>query len=165
MIPLKPEIEQESYQHLITKTDLFELINNLCRRYHRDLVNKNFAHIRQYFPRFATEQKYRDYQKYFTNNFDIIYLPKILEIAVVSFKAEANIFRVQINAEIINFAISASGYVLAGEPQTQKYSEYWDIEIIANDEYYIKEISDTVATQILQGDLQAKRETYQIGGV
>ncbi len=164
LIPLKPEIEETSYQHLIAKTDLIELINNLYSQYHQDLITKNFADIRQYFPKFSTKQEYRDYQKYFTNNFDIIYLPKIIEMNVIGFEAEANIFRVQINAEMINFAISASGYVLTGESQTQKYSEYWDIEVITNHEYYINDISDTVATQILQGDLQAKREAYKISG-
>ncbi len=35
----------------------------------------------------------------------------------------------------------------------------------AKNEYYISDIFDTVATQILQGDLQAKREAYQISNV
>ena len=83
---------------------------------------------------------------------------------IISFEAEANIFRVQINAKFIIFAISASGYVLTGKSQTQKYSEYWDIEVITKNEYYISEIFDTVVTQILPGDLQARREAYQISG-
>lgn len=159
-IPLQPEIEESKYDYLVGREKLLKQVNYLFVHYQQDLVHKNFAYISKYFLNFATEQKYQDYQRYFSDNFNIIYLPKINEVAVIDFQSETNIFRIQINAEMINFVISKAGYVLTGESKIQQYSEYWEIELISNGKCCIKSIEETLTTKILQGDLRARREAY-----
>lgn len=163
MIPLQPKIAPDKYHHLIEETELIRQLNDLFIQYHQDLINKNFDGIGQYFPDFDNNDKYQKYRQSFINDFNIIDQPKIIDTAVIDFKREVNevnIFRVQVNAETINFAISNRGYVLTGKPQVQQYSEYWDLELISENKCIIKAIEDTLTTVILQGDLQAKREAY-----
>ena len=163
LISLQSEIAESEYQYLISKTKLIAQIKQLYIKYHRDLVNRKFSNISQYFPNFAIEDKYINYQKHFVDRFDIIYQPKILNIAILDFDDETNeniTFKVQVNAEMINFVISQSGYVLTGEPKIQQYSEYWDIELTSDKQWCIQDIEATLTTQILSGDKRAKREAY-----
>ena len=160
LISLRTEVAESEYQHLISKPKLIVQIERLYIQYHRDLINKNFSNISQYFPNFAIEDKYINYQKHFVDRFDIIYQPKILELAILDLKLESNraIFKVQINAEMINFVISQAGYVLTGESKIQQYSEYWYIALTSDKQWCIQDIEATLTTQILSGDKRAKRE-------
>ena len=163
LISLQSEIAESEYQYLISKTKLIAQIKQLYIKYHRDLVNRKFSNISQYFPNFAIEDKYINYQKHFVDRFDIIYQPKILELAILDFDDETNesiIFKVQVNAEIINFTISPTGYVLTGEPKIQQYSEYWNIKLTSDEQCSIENINDTLTTRMLQGDKQAKAKAY-----
>ena len=144
-------------------TELAKQIHYLYSRYHQDLVDQNISEIILYFPKFAYKRKYKQYREYIRDRFDIIYQPKILEVAILDFDDETNesiTFKVQVNAEMINFVISPTGYVLTGEPKIQQYSEYWDIELTSDKQWCIQDIEATLTTQILSGDKRAKREAY-----
>ena len=162
LIPLQPETEETEYQHLIEKQELIERINQLYIQYYRDLVNKNFSNIVHYFPYFANKNKYKNYRAYFSDKFDIIYQPKVLDLSIINLKTQTDraTFKVQINAEMTNFVISESGYVLTGKSKVQQYSEYWYVELTDDKQWRIKKIEDTLTTRIMSGDKRAKREAY-----
>lgn len=161
LIPLKSEIAKEDYQQIVEKNKLIEKVDYLYTLYHRDLLNKNFSNIVLYFPSFRYQTKYKNYQEYFSDRYNIIYQPKILELAVIDFEINndgATVFKIQINAEMINFVISQAGYVLTGESKVQQYSEYWKIKLDSNGQYFIQDIEDTLSTKIMSGDKRARRE-------
>ena len=138
---------------------MFEQVKDLYHQYHQDLVHKRLENIEKYFTQFSQQEKY---QKYYQKQQHIIYRPNIIEAAVIDFEPEAedtSIFTIQINAEVIYFAISDRGYVLTGEPENQQYSEYWDIRV-TSDKCSIAAINDTLTTRILEGDRRAKLEAY-----
>lgn len=89
----------------------------------------------------------------------VIYQPKIIDLAIIDFKQleEKSIFRVQINGEKLDFTISDKGYVLSGDSELKAFSEYWDIELNADNKCCIQEISLPLAIRILQLDLEARR--------
>lgn len=82
------------------------------------------------------------FNKNFSEHFDIVYNPKILEIAPIEFQEIDNctIFLVQINASMINFEISPYGYVMSGDPNIKCFSEYWKISINQNKKCYLMRI-------------------------
>lgn len=162
LIPLKLEISEAEYQHLVQVTELVKQIHYLYSRYHQDLVDQNFSKIILYFPNFAYKRKYKQYREYISDRFDIIYQPKILKVAILDLKLGSNraIFKVQINAEMINFVISQTGYVLTGNPKIQQYSEYWYIALTSDKQWCIQDIEATLTTTILSGDKRAKTEAY-----
>ena len=138
-------------------------VNYLYTQYHRDFINKDFSDIVRYFPSFRDRTRYKNYREYFSDRFDLIYQPKILELAVLDLeieKNEATIFKIQINAEMINLVISQAGYVLTGESKIQQYSEYWYIELSSDRQWCIHDIKDTLTTRIMSGDKRARREAY-----
>ena len=163
LIPLKLEICEKEYQHLVNTDVLIEQICYLYFRYYQDLVNKNYSNIILYFPNFANRRKYNEYREYFSDRFDIIYRPKIIDLAIIDLKSESNkaTFKVQINAEMINFVISQAGYVLTGESKIQQYSEYWYIDLTSDKQWFIRDIEATLTTRILSGDKRAKREALK----
>ena len=160
LIPLKLEISEIEYQHLVETNALVEQTRYLYTQYHQDLVNRNYSAIIRYFPNFARQRKYKQYQKYFSDRFNIIYQPRILEMAIFALDCKPNkaIFKVQINAEIINFVVSQTGYVLTGDSKIKQYSEYWYIVVTSDNQWYIQDTEATLTTKILSGDKRAKRE-------
>ena len=162
LIPLKSEMSDAQYWHLVETTELVKQIHYLYSRYHHDLVDQNFSEIVLYFPNFTYKGKYKQYREYFSDRFDIIYQPKILEIAIVDLKLESNraIFKVQVNAEMVNFVTTQAGYVLTGESKIQQYSEYWYIALTSDKQWCIQDIEATLTTQILSGDKRARKEAY-----
>ena len=162
LIPLKPEVSEAEYQHLVKTTELAKQIHYLYSRYHQDLVDQNFSEIILYFTNFAYKRKYKQYREYIRDRFDIIYQPKILELAILDLKLESNraIFKVQVNAEMVNFVTTQAGYVLTGESKIQQYSEYWYIALTSDKQWCIQDIEATLTTQILSGDKRARKEAY-----
>ena len=162
-IPLKPEIAEEDYQQIVEKSTIVKRVNHLYTQYHRDLINQDFSHIVWYFPGFRYQTRHKNYREYFSDRFDLIYQPKILKLAILGLEIktnEATIFKIQINAEMINFVISQAGYILTGEPKVQQYSEYWYIELSSDGQWCIHDIKDTLTTRIMSGDKRARREAY-----
>lgn len=160
MISLQPEISQDDYQHLVEKKQLIEQVNNLFSQYHQDIVYRNWDKIPVYFPKFTEPEKR---QKFVNENNYIIYSPRIIEAAIIKLELKAdkiNVLTVQINAEKIYFVISHRGYVLNGNSEMKRYSEYWDIQVTSENRYLIKDINDTLTTVMLEGDLRARREAY-----
>jgi hypothetical protein len=50
----------------------------------------------------------------FGDNFDIVYAANLHEVIPINFeqKEDGHIFRIQINAEMINFTLSVDGYII-----------------------------------------------------
>ncbi len=93
---------------------------------------------------FYSRQK-QIFQKGLGNNFDIVYACKLSKIIPLEFKKkeekEQCIFRVQINAEMIDFKVSVEGYILRGEPYSRSCSEYWDIGLDSENNWYLIKIN------------------------
>jgi predicted lipid-binding transport protein (Tim44 family) len=108
-------------------------------QYQHDWTTKDFKNIKQYsVESFFSKQK-DIFILNFRDNFDIVYNPKLLEAAPISYKQEQDkyIFRVQINAEMVNFELSPQGYVLSGEPEPRSFSEYWEIGLDSEHKWYL----------------------------
>lgn len=159
-IDLRENINELEYEHLIGNADLIKQVNHLFYQYQNDLTNKDYDRIAEYFPDFFKEKQY------LTQNINIIYQPKIIDIAIIDFKQseDKSIFRVQINGEMTNFTISEQGYLLSGDSELKMFSEYWDIELNADNRCCIKEISLPLRIRILQLDIEAKRKMFRFHG-
>ena len=81
-------------------------------------------------PEFYTKQA-QIFANDFGKNFDITYHPEILAAIPISYdrSSNRNIFKIQVDARMINFEISTEGYILSGEPHPRSFSEYWTIAV------------------------------------
>ncbi|OWY65191.1 hypothetical protein B7486_43325 [cyanobacterium TDX16] len=139
LIPITSELNEQEYQHLLSKAELIEKVSYLFVQYQSDWTMKNFTQMAQYVAEpFYSKQEYillRD----FSDNSDIVYQPEIIEVAPISYKQEQgkHIFKVQVNAKMTNFKVSPQGYVLSGEPEPRSFTEYWNISIDSENKCYL----------------------------
>ncbi|WP_052055701.1 Hint domain-containing protein [Myxosarcina sp. GI1] len=136
------EISESEYSQKIDKTELIERVSNLFWRYQHDWTVKDFESMSEYVVEpFYSRQK-RIFKENFGNNCDIVYDCKLSEIIPLKFetKNEQFTFRVQINAEMVNFKLSAAGYVLSGKADPRAFSEYWDVGLDAKNNLYLIKI-------------------------
>lgn len=137
--PLEAEIEESQYQHIIKTSELLEKTKALFYQYQNDWTHKNFENMVDY----LSESFYRKQKGLFKDNFgdhfDIVYKPKILEIAPIEFQEIDNnaSFLIQINASMVNFEISPYGYVMSGDPNIKDFSEYWQVGIDQDKNSYL----------------------------
>ena len=137
------ELPEAEYQHRLSKAELVAGVSNLFLRYQHDWTVKNLAAMSEYIREPLASRQKQIFQKSFGNNFDIIYACKLSQIIPLEWEAEEEqyIFRVQINAEMINFQVSGEGYILSGEPEPRCFSEYWQIGLDGENNWYLIKIS------------------------
>ena len=142
-IPPQSELPESQYQHLITQEKLIAQVSQLFLQYQHDWTFKDFESMTQYILEPFYSQQKHNFQKSFGNNFDIVSdckFSRIIPLALAE-KEEESIFRVQINAEMINFKVSVKGYILRGEPYPRSFSEYWDIRLDSENNCYLIKIT------------------------
>jgi hypothetical protein len=143
IIPAQPELDEQAYQDLLSRSDLIDRVSRLFIQYQKDWTMKNFVEMTEYVVEpFYTEQL-DICRSGFGENSDIVYQPELLEIVpLVCKRAEDRyIFRVQINAKMVNFKLSPQGFVLSGKNDSRSFTEYWDIEVDLNKKCYLTNIS------------------------
>ena len=88
-------------------------------------------------PYYQTQLKI--FQRDFGQNFDIVYDPAIAQLIPVSCieLEDGHLFEVQVNARMINFELSPSGYVLSGEPTVRSFTECWNIVRTSEGEFLL----------------------------
>ena len=139
LIPIESELDEQHYQHILSKLELIEQIHRLFIQYQLDWTMKNFLQMVEYVAEPFYSKQRRIFQHDFGNNFDVIYRPELLEVVPISYKQEQaqHIFRLQVNAKMINFELSLEGYVLSGEPSPRSFTEYWDIGVDSAGKWYL----------------------------
>lgn len=142
LIPLELELEPQQYQQFVNKSELIEQVRRLFIQYQIDWTKKDFDHMKNYVVEPFYFQQYDTFCRDFGNNFDIIYSPELLDSAPINYTQAQNrhIFRVQVNAKMINFVLSPQGYVLSGESYPRSFSEYWDICVDSEENWYLMAI-------------------------
>ncbi|PSB59764.1 hypothetical protein C7B79_28240, partial [Chroococcidiopsis cubana CCALA 043] len=70
---------------------------------------------------------------------DVYKRQEIIELAPISYRQEQDkhMFKIQTNAKITNFVLSPQGYVRSGEPEPRSFTEYWNISIDAENQWYL----------------------------
>jgi hypothetical protein len=143
MISPQSELEELEYQNRISKAELVERVSSLFFRYQHDWTVKDFESITEYIlePFYSRQQQI--FKESFGNGFDIVYDCKLSDLIPIEFenKEKECIFRIQINAEMINFTLSVAGYILSGESYLRSFSEYWDIGLNSENNWYLIKIS------------------------
>jgi Pretoxin HINT domain len=127
----RSEVNELVYQHVVSKPELIERFTALFIQYQKDWTNKNFDAMIDYLePEFYTKQ-FNTFQNNFGNHFDIIYSPEIIAAIPINYDiiSHQHIFKIQVDAQMINFEISAEGYVISGEAEPRSFTEYWMIAI------------------------------------
>jgi hypothetical protein len=143
MILPQSELEESKYQDRISKAELVERVSTLFFQYQHDWTVKDFESMTEYILEpFYSRQK-QIFQENFGNDFDIVYDCKLFNVIPIEFETneKESIFRVQINAEMINFTLSIAGYILSGESYLRSFSEYWDIGLGSDNNWYLIKIS------------------------
>jgi Pretoxin HINT domain len=143
IIPAQPELDEQAYQDLLSRSDLIDRVSRLFIQYQKDWTMKNFVEMTEYVVEpFYTEQL-DICRSGFGENSDIVYQPELLEIVPLGCKQAEDryIFRVQINAKMVNFKLSPQGFVLSGKTCSRSFTEYWDIAVDLNKKCYLTNIS------------------------
>ena len=125
------EVDELVYDRIISKSELVDRLTQLFVQYQADWTRKDFDAMIEYIePEFYAKQALT-FQNDFGNNFDIVYNPEILAAIPISYDRSSNrdIFKIQVDARMINFEISTEGYILSGEAYPRSFSEYWTIAV------------------------------------
>jgi hypothetical protein len=141
-IPKQFELEESQYKHLINKSELVDRVSTLFVQYQCDWTAKNFNSMKNYVVEpFYSKQKILLLNNV-GNNFDIIYAANLREVIPIKVEQQEDgyIFRIQVNAEMINFTLSVDGYVLNGKPHLRSFTEYWDIGLSSENNWYLIDI-------------------------
>ena len=139
----KTEFPESQYQHHVSKTELLQQVANLFFRYQHDWTVKDFESMSEYIVEPFYSQQKQIFKNNFGNNFDIVYASQLSLVIPIWFEEQEDqcIFRVQINAEMINFKVSVNGYILKGKPDACSFSEYWDIGLDSENNWYLIKIT------------------------
>ena len=142
LIPIESELDEQNYQHLLSKLELIKQFQSLFIQYQSDWTMKNFQQMVEYIAEPFYSHQHNIFQHDFGTNFDVIYQPELLQVVPISYEQEEemHIFRLQVNAKMINFELSVEGYVLSGEPYPRSFTEYWDIGVDSRGKYYFLNI-------------------------
>jgi hypothetical protein len=143
VMPLAPALPEEEYQDFIGNQELFEGICNLFIRYQQDWTEKNFELMTEYLNVPFYEQQSDRFRQAFRDGYDVIYRPKINELVPLTYELndDSGFFRVQINAEMVNFSLLPRGSVLSGETTLRQFTEYWDVRVDSDGQFYLLGIS------------------------
>ncbi|ESA33235.1 hypothetical protein N836_22855 [Leptolyngbya sp. Heron Island J] len=125
------ELAATAYQDVIDKAELIDLTSQMFAQYQRDWTEKKFNAMANYIDRPLYDMQTRFFKDVFGKSFDIVYRPTLQAVVPLSCnqQEDSHLFKLQINAEIINFAVSSQGYVLSGEAYPRAFTEYWTIRI------------------------------------
>ena len=139
LISSESELNEQEYQHCLSKSGLLEKVSHLFIQYQYDWTMKNFTQMNQYVAEPLCSRQKDIFILNFEECYDIVYQPELLEIAPISYKQEQDkhIFKVQVNAKMTNFKVSPQGYVLSGEPEPRSFTEYWNISIDSENKCYL----------------------------
>ncbi|MGL5927097.1 MAG: hypothetical protein ACRC32_29755, partial [Chroococcidiopsis sp.] len=139
LISIESELNEQEYQHCLSKSGLLEKVSHLFIQYQYDWTMKNFTQMNQYVAEPLCSRQKDIFILNFEECYDIVYQPELLEIAPISYKQEQDkhIFKVQVNAKMTNFKVSPQGYVLSGEPEPRSFTEYWNISIDSENKCYL----------------------------
>jgi hypothetical protein len=142
-MPLAHALPENEYQGFISKQKLFQGVCDLFIRYQQDWTQKNFELMAEYLNVPFYEQQSDRFQRAFRGGLDVIYRPKVNEILALTYESKDNsgFFRVQINAEMVNFSLLPRGTVVSGEATIRQFTEYWDIRIDSDSQFYLLDIS------------------------
>jgi hypothetical protein len=143
VLPLSPALPEEEYQNFISKQVLSQGVCDLFIRYQQDWTQKNFELMTEYLNVPFYEQQSDRFRQAFRDGYDVVYHPKVNELAPLSYEFDdgSGFFRVQINAEMVNFSLLPRGSVLSGEPTLREFTEYWDIRVDSDRQFYLLGIS------------------------
>ncbi len=143
LMPLAPASPENEYQDFISKQKLFQGVCDLFIRYQQDWTQKNFELMAEYLNVPFYEQQSDRFQRAFRGGLDVIYRLKVNEMVTLTYESKDNsgFFRVQINAEMINFSLLPRGTVVSGEAAIRQFTEYWDIRIDSDGQFYLLGIS------------------------
>ncbi|MDV3348819.1 Hint domain-containing protein [Leptothoe sp. LEGE 181152] len=132
-IKIRPsqEVAETTYQDFIDKAELIDLVSQVFVQYQQDWTKKKFDEMADYVDQPFYDMQRTIFQDAFGNNFDIVYQPTLQTVVPLSRSQQEDsyIFKLQINAELINFALSSQGYVLSGAAYSRSFTEYWKIKI------------------------------------
>lgn len=132
-IQIRPsqEVAETTYQDFIDKAELIDLVSQVFVQYQQDWTQKTFDEMAEYVDQPFYDMQKTIFQDAFGNNFDIVYQPTLQTVVPLSLSQQEDsyIFKLQINAELINFALSSQGYVLSGAAYSRSFTEYWKIKI------------------------------------
>ena len=143
--PPQIELSAEKYQHFISKAELIEKAKTLLIQYQQDWTNKDFQSMKRYIGDYYYAVQTKIFHRNYGKNFDIVYdcnseiIPLDIEV-----KADKYFFRVQVNAEMINFKLSTDGYILSGEAYHRSFSEYWDLKLTPDKQCYLVNINQSI---------------------
>ncbi|NEQ47186.1 MAG: hypothetical protein F6K00_28050 [Leptolyngbya sp. SIOISBB] len=145
-IPLKSSIDSQQYQDLLNEQELFENVCRLFTQYQQDWMNKDFTTMKQYVSEPFYTAQYNEFQQNYGASIDVIYQPKVSEIALLDFRKEqdGHLFKVQINASMINFLISPKGYVTRGKPRLRSFTEYWKFKWNSDKRWWLADIDPNI---------------------
>ncbi|MEO1348056.1 MAG: Hint domain-containing protein [Cyanobacteria bacterium J06635_15] len=131
LTPAASELDTCEYEEIVSRSDLIDQISCLFVRYQEDWSRKDFDSVKAYVTKSFYKIQYDRSLKDFGDNFDITYEPELFEIVPLSYTQLRDncLFKVQINAKMVNFEISSKGFVLSGEPYPRSFTEYWDIAV------------------------------------
>lgn len=131
LIPAASELDACEYEAIINRSNLVNQIASLFFRYQADWSRKDFDGVKAYVTQSFYKTQYDTFLKDFGDNFDITYKPELFEIVPLSYTKlqDECVFKIQINAKMVNFELSSKGFVVSGEPSPRSFTEYWDIAL------------------------------------
>ncbi|MEM9088077.1 MAG: Hint domain-containing protein [Cyanobacteria bacterium P01_F01_bin.53] len=146
--PPHPALDEQIYQAVLTQAELVEKVSDLFVQYQTDWSQRAFENMTDYVAQPFYDAQYRTFQRSFGNNVDAIYQPTLQAIVPLSYQSyqqaeeveqeaekederreDQHIFRVQINATMVNFELSPRGTVVSGKAYPRGFTEYWEIAI------------------------------------
>lgn len=144
--PMKPppQVSPALYQNLAAPDVLREKVQKLYERYESDWTNKDFEAMKSYIKEPYYSKQKQIFDSSFGDNFDITYQPKILSATPlkVDLKIDGEYVKLQINGEMIDFEVSSNGTVLSGESNIRGFTEYWQVFVDMNKNFYLTDIEN-----------------------
>ncbi|MBI3380254.1 hypothetical protein HY029_05865 [Candidatus Gottesmanbacteria bacterium] len=139
-----PQVSPALYQNLATPDVLREKVQRLYERYESDWTNKDFDAMKSYIKEPYYSKQKQIFESSFGDNFDVTYQPKILSATPlkVDLKVDCEYVKLQINGEMIDFEVSSSGTVLSGVPSIRGFTEYWQVFVDMDKNFYLTDIEN-----------------------
>jgi len=139
-----PEVSPALYQNLASHDILLDEIQKLYERYESDWTNKNFEGMKSYMKEPYYSKQKQIFDSSFGSNFDITYKPLILSATPlkVDLKIDGEYVKLQINGQMIDFEVSSRGTVISGVPGVRSFTEYWNVFIDLDKNFYLIDIEN-----------------------
>ncbi|MEM8544196.1 MAG: hypothetical protein AAGF66_09455 [Cyanobacteria bacterium P01_H01_bin.119] len=137
------ESSEVDFQSIIDRTELDKQVHDIFQRYQRDWSRKDFEQIQAYTTPFFYSSQEQIFKQNFSNSFDIVYRPELLKMVPIALKSKEDhqIIRIKILAKLVNFQVSAKGFVVSGKAESRCFTEHWDFLVDADKMLQLSEIS------------------------